>query len=38
MEKLNGFMIMPFQEQFLGLYEMIKNKLGEKYNFSNAGD
>lgn len=38
MEKLNVFMIMPFQEQFLGLYDMIKNKLGEKYNFSNAGD
>ena len=27
MEKLNVFMIMPFQEQFLGLYDMIKNKL-----------
>lgn len=38
LEKLNVFMIMPFQEQFLGLYEMIKNKLGGKYNFSNAGD
>lgn len=31
-------MIMPFQEQFLGLYDMLKNKLGDKYEFSNAGD
>ena len=38
MEKLKVFMIMPFQEQFLGLYDMIKNKLGDKYEFSNAGD
>ena len=28
MEKLKVFMIMPFQEQFLGLYDMLKNKLG----------
>lgn len=38
MEKLKVFMIMPFQEQFLGLYDMLKNKLGNKYEFSNAGD
>lgn len=38
MEKLKVFMIMPFQEQFLGLYDMLKNKLGDKYEFSNAGD
>ena len=31
-------MIMPFQEQFLGLYDMLKNKFGDKYEFSNAGD
>ena len=38
MEKLKVFMIMPFQEQFLGLYNMLKNKLGDRYDFSNAGD
>ena len=38
MEKLKVFMIMPFQEQFLGLHDMLKNKLGDKYEFSNAGD
>jgi uncharacterized protein YoxC len=38
MERLKVFMIMPFQEQFLGLYNMIKDKLGDKYEFSNAGD
>lgn len=38
MEKLTVFMIMPFQEQFLGLYDMLKNKFGDKYEFSNAGD
>lgn len=38
MGKLRVFMIMPFQEQFLGLYDMLKNKLGDKYEFSNAGD
>lgn len=38
MEKLRVFMIMPFQEQFLGLYDMLKNKFGDKYEFSNAGD
>lgn len=38
MEKLKVFIIMPFQEQFLGLYTMLKDKLGDKYEFSNAGD
>lgn len=38
MEKLKVFMIMPFQEQFLGLYDMLKTKLGDRYDFSNAGD
>lgn len=38
MEKLKVFMIMPFQEQFLELYGMIKEKLKEKYEFSNAED
>ena len=38
MEKLNVFMIMPFQEEFLELYGMIKEKLKDKYEFSNAGD
>ena len=38
MSKLKIFMIMPFQEQFLKLYDMIKDKLGNEYEFSNAGD
>ena len=38
MEKLKVFMIMPFQEEFLELYGMIKEKLKDKYEFSNAGD
>ena len=38
MSKLKVFMIMPFQEQFLKLYDMIKDRLGKEYEFSNAGD
>lgn len=38
MKKLKVFMIMPFQEQFLNLYNMIKEKLDEEFEFSNAGD
>lgn len=38
MEKLKVFMIMPFQEPFLKSYDMIKEKLEEQYEFSNAGD
>ena len=38
MEKLKVFMIMPFQEEFLELYGMIKEKLKDEYEFSNAGD
>lgn len=38
MKKLNVFMIMPFQEEFLKLYEMIKEKLQNEFEFSNAGD
>lgn len=38
MKKLKVFMIMPFQEQFLMLYNMIKSRLESKFEFSNAGD
>lgn len=38
MKKLNVFMIMPFQEEFLKLYDTIKEKLGSQFEFSHAGD
>lgn len=38
MKKLKVFMIMPFKEQFLELYKLIKSKLENDYEFSNAGD
>ena len=34
----NVFMIMPFQEQFLKLYEVMKKKLKDEFSFYNAGD
>lgn len=38
MKKLKVFMIMPFQDEFLNLYEMIKEKLGSQFEFSHAAD
>ena len=38
MEKFKVFMIMPFKEEFLQLYETLKTNLGDEYEFSNAGE
>ena len=38
MEKSKVFMIMPFQESFFEIYEMLKEKFGDKFEFSHAGD
>lgn len=36
--KKSVFMIMPFQDEFFEVYEMLKRELGEVYEFTNAGD
>ncbi len=38
MLKMNVFMIMPFNEEFLALYESLKEKYEESFSFSHAGD
>ena len=38
MDKLKVFMIMPFKDEFLQLYESLKKDLGDEYEFSNAGE
>lgn len=38
MDKKKVFVIMPFQEEFFEVYEMLKMKFSEKFEFSNAGD
>ncbi|MCI5721455.1 MAG: hypothetical protein MR328_03190 [Firmicutes bacterium] len=37
-DKSNVFVIMPFQDEFFEVYEMLKIELSEKYEFTNAGD
>lgn len=36
--KSNVFVIMPFQEEFFEMYEMLKMEFSENYEFTNAGD
>ena len=36
--KSNVFVIMPFQEEFFEMYEMLKIEFAENYEFTNAGD
>lgn len=36
MSKLKVFMIMPFEDDYFEVYEMIKRKFGDSYEFSNA--
>ena len=36
MDKLKVFMIMPFQDRFFEVYEMLKRHFAEAYEFSNA--
>ncbi len=38
MDKKKVFVIMPFQEEFFEVYEMLKMKFSERFEFSNAGD
>ena len=38
MEKKKVFVIMPFQDEFFEVYEMIKMEFSELFEFSNAGD
>jgi rubrerythrin len=38
MEKYKVFMIMPFEEKFFEVYEMLKIQFRDKYDFSNAGE
>lgn len=38
MSKLKVFFIMPFKDDFFEVYEMLKMKFGDKFEFSNAGD
>lgn len=38
MEKKKVFVIMPFQDEFYEVYEMIKMEFSELFEFSNAGD
>ena len=38
MEKKKVFVIMPFSDQFFEVYEMLKVKFDEKFEFTNAGD
>lgn len=38
MSKSKIFVIMPFEEEFFELYNLIKGKFGNNYEFSHAGD
>ncbi|MCH5180243.1 MAG: hypothetical protein J1F32_03395 [Erysipelotrichales bacterium] len=38
MEKPIVFVITPFNEEFLALFDEFKNQFGDSYNFTNAGD
>lgn len=38
MKKNRVFVIMPFQDEFLEVYEMLKSKLHDRFEFTNAGD
>lgn len=38
MKKSKVFVIMPFQDEFLEVYEMLKIKLQDRFEFTNAGD
>jgi RNAse (barnase) inhibitor barstar len=38
MEKKKVFFIMPFEEKFFEVYEMIKMEFGKDFEFSNAGE
>ena len=38
MKKSKVFVIMPFQDEFLEMYEMLKVKLQDRFEFTNAGD
>ncbi len=38
MDKKKVFVIMPFQDEFFEVYEMLKMKFSERFEFSNAGD
>lgn len=37
-DKKKVFVIMPFQDEFLEMYEMLKNEFYDGYEFTNAGD
>lgn len=37
-DKKKVFIIMPFQDEFLEMYEMLKIKFLDTYEFSNSGD
>lgn len=37
-DKKSVFVIMPFQEEFFEMYEMLKMEFSENYEFTNAGD
>lgn len=37
-EKKKVFVIMPFQEDFFEMYEMLKMEFSDKYEFTNAGE
>jgi len=38
MDKKKVFVIMPFQDEFFEMYEMLKIKFADRFDFSNAGD
>ena len=38
MDKKKVFVIMPFKDEFLEVYEMLKVKFGERFEITNAGD
>ncbi len=38
MDKKKVFVIMPFQDEFFEVYEMLKREFEEQFEFSNAGD
>lgn len=38
MEKKKVFVIMPFQNKFFEVYEMLKMKFSDRFEFNNAGE
>ena len=38
MDKKKVFVIMPFKDEFFEVYEMLKVRFGERFEFTNAGD